>query len=314
MNRNSYICLLFLALFSLSSFNSKAQVINLKGNWLFQMDQNDEGVTAKWYNKKLADVIHLPGSMAENLKGDEITLKTKWTGSIYDSSYYFVPRLKKFREPGNIHIPFWLTPAKHYVGVAWYQKEVNIPKNWKGQRIVLHLERAHIETRVWVNDQEVGLQNSLVAPHNYDLSKYLVPGKQRISIRIDNQIKKINVGPDSHSVTDHTQGNWNGIIGKMELEAASPVYIDDVQIYPDIKNRKARVKITVNNSSPNDFNGKITLSAKSFNSQDSDKTQEIASNINVAKLGENTLELELPFGNGMLTWDEFNPALYHLEV
>jgi beta-galactosidase/beta-glucuronidase len=86
MNRNSYICLLFLALFSLSSFNSKAQVINLKGSWLFQMDRNEEGVTAKWYNKKLADVIHLPGSMAENLKGDEITLKTKWTGSIYDCS------------------------------------------------------------------------------------------------------------------------------------------------------------------------------------------------------------------------------------
>ena len=314
MNRNSYICLLFLALFSLSSFNSKAQVINLKGSWLFQMDRNEEGVTAKWYNKKLADVIHLPGSMAENLKGDEITLKTKWTGSIYDSSYYFVPRLKKFREPGNIHIPFWLTPAKHFLGVAWYQKEVNIHKNWKGQRIVLRLERAHIETRVWVNDKEVGLQNSLVAPHVYDLSSYLVPGKQRISIRIDNSIKKINVGPDSHSVTDHTQGNWNGIIGKMELESGSPVYIDDVQIFPDVKNHKARVKITVNNSTQNNFNGTIAIAAKSFNSKATDQTKAITSKIVVTKLGENTMELELPFGKGMLTWDEFDPALYNLEV
>jgi len=314
MKKNNYVCFLLAILFSLSSFNSNAQVINLEGSWLFQMDQNDEGVTGKWFNKNLSDKINLPGSMAENLKGDEITLKTKWTGSIYDSSFYFIPRLKKFRQPGNIHIPFWLTPAKHFLGVAWYQKEVNIPKNWKGKRIVLHLERAHIETRVWVNDKEVGLQNSLVAPHNYDLSKYLVPGKQRISIRIDNQIKKINVGPDSHSITDHTQGNWNGIIGKMQLESASPVYIDDVQIYPDVKNRKARVKITVNNHSPNNFNGKIAVSAKSFNSQASDKTQEITSNIAVTKLGENTIELELPFGNGMLTWDEFDPALYHLEV
>ncbi|MBA4318956.1 MAG: beta-glucuronidase, partial [Flavobacterium sp.] len=178
----------------------------------------------------------------------------------------------------------------------------------------LRLERAHIETRVWVNDKEVGLQNSLVAPHIYDLSAYLVPGKQRISIRIDNRIKEINMGPDSHSITDHTQGNWNGIIGKIALESFTPVYIDDVQIFPDVKNRKARVKITVKNSTQNNFNGKIAISAKSFNSKASDKTQEILSKFSVSKLGEKIVELELPFGKGMLTWDEFDPALYNLEV
>ncbi|MEN9909625.1 MAG: hypothetical protein RLZZ540_2774 [Bacteroidota bacterium] len=314
MKKHNYVCLLLAILFSLSSFNSKDEVINLDGNWHFEMDRKDEGIAQKWYNRNLSDKIHLPGSMAEFLKGDEITLKTKWTGSIYDSSFYFIPRLEKYRQPGNIHIPFWLTPAKHYVGVAWYQKEVNIPKNWKGKRILLRLERAHIETRVWVNDKEVGLQNSLVAPHVYDLSPYLTAGKQRISIRIDNSIKKINVGPDSHSVTDHTQGNWNGIIGKIALEAISPVYIDDVQIYPDVKNRKARVKITVNNSTPNNFNGKIVIAAKSFNSKASDQTQEVSTTLSVSKLGDKTIELELSFGKGMLTWDEFDPALYNLDV
>ncbi len=314
MKKYNYVCLILSILFTLSCFNGNAQEINLEGSWHFQMDRNDEGVTGKWFNKNFSDEIHLPGSMAEFLKGDEITLKTKWTGSIYDSSFYFIPRFEKYRQPGNIHIPFWLTPAKHYVGAAWYQKEVNIPANWKGQRILLRLERAHIETRVWVNDKEVGLQNSLVAPHIYDLSAFLVPGKQRISIRIDNSIKKINVGPDSHSITDHTQGNWNGIIGKIALESFSPVYIEDVQIFPDVKNRKARVKITVKNSTQNNFSGKIAIAAKSFNSKASDQTKEIASNIAVTKLGENTIELELPFGKGMLTWDEFDPALYNLDV
>lgn len=312
MKKYSIICLLLMGLFSLSSF--KDDVIDLDGTWHFQIDRNDEGVAAKWYNKNLSDEIKLPGSMAEFLKGDEITLKTKWTGSIYDSSFYFIPRLEKYRQPGNIHIPFWLTPAKHYVGAAWYQKEVYIPANWKGKRILLHLERAHIETRVWVNDKEVGIQNSLVAPHDYDLSPYLVTGKQRITIRIDNRIKKINVGPDSHSVTDHTQGNWNGIIGKIELESFSPVYFDDIQIYPDLKNRKARVKITVENSTQKNFRGEITISAKSFNSASSDETQEIVSNVLVPKIGKQTVELELPFGKGLLTWDEFDPALYNLEV
>lgn len=312
MKKFIYGCLLLTAFLTLSSF--KKGEINLAGNWHFEIDRQDVGITEKWYNRNLADNIKLPGSMAQFLKGDEITLKTKWTGSIYDSSYYFTPRLKKYREPGNIHIPFWLTPARHYVGMAWYQKEVNIPAAWKGKRIILHLERTHIQTRVWVNDKEVGLQNSLVAPHVYDLTSYLTTGKQRISIRIDNRIKEINVGPDSHSVTDHTQGNWNGIIGKITLESVSPVYINNVQVYPDVKNRKTLVKITVNNSTSKDFGGKLTISAKSFNTSTSDQTPEIVSNINVTKSGENTIEVELPFGKGMQTWDEFNPALYHLEA
>jgi len=172
---------LFLIFFSLSSY-AQEKTISLKGDWQFQIDRNDEGIQKKWFNKNLSDKIHLPGSMAEFLKGDEITLKSKWTGSIYDSSFYFRPSLEKYRQPGNIHIPFWLTPARHYVGAAWYQKEVTVPENWKGKRIVLHLERAHIETRVWVNDKEVGMQNSLVTPHDYDLTNFLVAGKQRISI------------------------------------------------------------------------------------------------------------------------------------
>ena len=312
LKKSIYFCLLCLTFFTLSSF--KDDEINLAGNWHFEIDRNDKGVAEKWYSRNLSDVIKLPGSMAEFLKGDEITLKTKWTGSIYDSSFYFIPRLEKYRQPGNIHIPFWLTPAKHYVGAAWYQKEVNIPKNWKGKRIILHLERTHIETRVWINDKEIGLQNSLVAPHVYDLSPYLTTGKNRISIRIDNRIKEINVGPDSHSITDHTQGNWNGIIGKIALEAISPVYIDDVQIYPDVKNRKARVKITVNNSTSIDFSGNIAISAKSFNVKASDETQEVVSKIAISKSDSKIIELDLPFGKGMLTWDEFDPALYHLDV
>lgn len=304
---------LFLIFFSLSSY-AQEKTISLKGDWQFQIDRNDEGIQKKWFNKNLSDKIHLPGSMAEFLKGDEITLKTKWTGSIYDSSFYFRPSLEKYRQPGNIHIPFWLTPARHYVGAAWYQKEVTVPENWKGKRIVLHLERAHIETRVWVNDKEVGMQNSLVTPHDYDLTNFLVAGKQRISIRIDNSIKKINVGPDSHSVTDHTQGNWNGIIGDIALQSSELVYFDDVQVYPDLKNRKAIVKISVVNNSLNTFKGTIGIVAKSFNSTTSDVTKEVSSKFSVEKMSKNAITLELPFGKGMLTWDEFHPSLYNLKV
>ena len=73
--------------------------------------------------------------------------------------------MEKYRKEGNIKFPFFLTPDKHYVGAAWYQKEVNIPADWKGERILLFLERPHIETTVWVNGQKTGMQNSLCVPH-----------------------------------------------------------------------------------------------------------------------------------------------------
>lgn len=292
----------------------RSQEISLAGKWRFEIDRGDKGVVDKWFDRDLTKAIQLPGSMAENGKGDDISLQTKWTGSIYDSSFYFNPRLAKYRQPGNIHIPFWLTPAKHYVGAAWYQKEIEIPKSWQGKRITLFLERSHIETRVWINDKEAGMRNSLVAPHEYDLTTLLSPGKHRISIRIDNRIKEINVGPDSHSITDHTQGNWNGIIGKMLLKAEVPVFFRDIQVYPDLKTRKAIVVLQLQNDLMRNASGVIQLSAKSFNSKKTDDTKTVKISFAINRNDTTTVKIDLPFGPGMLTWDEFNPALYKLAV
>ena len=57
----------------------------------------------------------------------------------------------KYRQPGNIKVPFFLQPEKHYVGAAWYQRDVDIPAAWQGKRVVLSLERPHWETRVWLD-------------------------------------------------------------------------------------------------------------------------------------------------------------------
>lgn len=304
--------MLFIALLAMNSL--KADVIPLQGTWKFEIDREDKGVDGKWFSRNLADQIKLPGSMAENRKGDPITLETKWTGSIYDSSFYFNPRLEKYRQPGNIHIPFWLTPATHYVGAAWYQKEVTIPEDWKNKHIILNLERAHTETRVWIDDQEAGTRNSLAAAHVYELSSLLKPGKHRITIRVDNRIKEVNVGPDSHSISDHTQGNWNGIVGSMFLESTPQVFIQDIRIFPDVANRKARIKMLIANRSGAKVSGEVRLSAKSFNVAENHETVPLSARFTAAQSDSTELDLELPFGEGMLTWDEFEPALYRLKA
>jgi hypothetical protein len=295
---------------SVPPVQKNSNVISLAGQWQFQMDPADKGVAEKWFLKSLADTIHLPGSMTQNLKGDNITLKTKWTGSIYDSSWFYNPRLAKYRVSGNLKIPFWLTPPKHYTGAAWYKKDVIIPADWKNKHLVLFLERPHTETRLWIDDTEIGMQNSLVAPHQFDLGDKLSPGEHQITLCIDNRVKAINVGPDSHSITDHTQGNWNGVIGKMELRADGQTWLDEVQVYPDLKQKTAHIKIRLKTEGAS-VAGTITLSAKAFNTPVSQLIPAVSKPVNI-KDTVAEFSIDLPMGAKMQTWDEFTPVLYQL--
>ena len=149
-------------------------VIDLSGTWQFQMDREDVGEAQQWYRRTtLDDTMPLPGSMPEMLKGDDITVNTVWTGSLYDSSYYYNPAMEKYRVEGNVKLPFFLTPDKHYVGAAWYVREVNLSKEWAGQHVTLYLERPHWESSVWVNGKQVGMENSLCVAHGFDVSPYI---------------------------------------------------------------------------------------------------------------------------------------------
>lgn len=302
-----YALIFFVILFVASFLQAQNRKIDLQGQWRFDIDAHDEGVSNKWFTKKLKDTIVLPGSMTENRKGDDVSLNMQWTASIYDSSFYYNPRLEKYRQPNNLKFPFWLTPVKYYVGAAWYQREVELPADWKGERICLFLERPHTESRIWVNELEVGMQNSLSVPHVFDVTRFLKKGKNTITIRIDNRTKTIDVGKDSHSITDQTQGNWNGIVGKIELQSSPASYIDDVRVFPDVKAKVARVKISV----VGDVAGTIQLFAESFNGEVVHKVTPVSQNYKPDGKGR-TLEVELSMGEEMQLWDEFNPNLYKL--
>ncbi len=308
---NKYIFSFLVFLVSSGAFAQER--IGLSGTWRFAIDRDAVGQSQGWYKQTFIDRIQLPGSMPENLKGDNITLKTHWEGSIYDSSFYFNPRLAKYRTPDNLKIPFCLTPDKHYIGWAWYQRDVEVPASWKGKRMVLHLERPHVETVLWINNDKAGSFMSHCVPHEYDITQWLRPGKNTITIAIDNTTKEINVGKDSHSITDQTQGNWNGIVGNMHIEAGARLWLDDIQVYPDMTAKKARVKITVNSSLKGMQKGNVALSAVSFNS-DKEHTVPGISVPFVISGTPTVIEADLPMGEAMLTWDEFMPALYRLKA
>jgi hypothetical protein len=286
--------------------------ISLAGQWRFQLDPESIGEKESWYNNKLADRIKLPGSTAENGYGDDISVDTKWTGRIIDRSWFTDEKYEKYRQPGNIKIPFWLTPVKHYVGPAWYQKQIDIPKKWRGQRVILFLERCHWETKVWVDGVAAGMQDSLCTPHVYDLSELMTPGRHLLTIRVDNSMK-YNVGVNAHSVSDHTQSNWNGIVGRMDLQATDKVWIDDIQVYPDVKKKLAKLRVVLNKAISQDVAGTLTITADSWNTERRHPVAPV--NFKFTASGPETIvELDYDMGKDVLLWDEFSPSMYKLKV
>jgi hypothetical protein len=302
--------ILFILLLPATSVYSQRNT--LAGDWRFAIDREDKGIQEKWFNKTLPGTATLPGSMAQNGKGDNVTLYTKWTGSIYDSSFFFRPSLAKYRTANNLKIPFWLTPIKHYTGRAWYQQDIIVLAGQKDREARLFLERVHTQTRVWINGREVGGNNSLSTPQVFNLGK-LKPGKYTITLCIDNRIDDMNVGPDSHSVSDHTQGNWNGIVGKIYVETLPLIRFDNIQVYPDVKNKQARIKVSLINTGVK-TDVMLLFAAKSYNTNIKQQTGTISKRATLPANDTTVVEINLPLGKNVLLWDEFDPALYLLEA
>jgi hypothetical protein len=123
----------------------------------------------------------------------------------------------------------------------------------------------------------------------------------------------IPIGINSHSISDHTQSNWNGIAGDISLKATSKVFIRDININPDIQGKKAKVIVALTNKSGIPFKGKIVLHAESFNSGPSQKLKRVKASADSPSNGV-MLVIDYPMGNKMQLWSEFAPSLYKLSV
>lgn len=304
------IYLTFILLVSLVSgiFSQTPNTISLNGVWRFQVDSTDKGIADRWFARQLAETIELPGSMATNGKGNEITVHTQFTGEIVDSAFYKSPNYAKYREPGNVKIPFWLQSVKYYVGAAWYQKDIVIPLSWKGQNIELFLERCHWETRLWVDGKECGMRNSLGTPHIYILSAMLTPGKHTLTVCVDNRTKNIDPGLNSHSISDHTQTNWNGIVGELSLRTRPQVFVKNIQVTPDISGHSIHVKVLVENTTEKKQKSLIALSVSGTSIP---KSKEVFLEVGI---GVDTFQIEYRMGNDAKLWSEFHPFVYTLSA
>jgi hypothetical protein len=265
-----------------NSFRPDELTLTLAGTWKFQLDPGDVGVAEKWYAQEFEDTVQLPGTTDENHKGIKKDEKC-------------VDRLSR--------VWYWKGPA-------WYQRRVTIPKTWEGKRIRLLLERSK-NTRVWVDQTFCGGEDTLSAPQSFDLTAAMTPGEHTLSVLVDNA-RLPPVGP-SHAVDERTQTNWNGIIGRIELLATAPVWLDEIQVYPNAQKKQAVVRTVIGNITGMPATGRITIDCESFNVSEPSafKTQ----SFEVKAAGhENVVAFTYEPGDDVPLWDEFQPAMLRLTV
>ncbi len=287
---------------------AQTEGMDLGGRWSSRLDREDRGESEKWFERELPDAV--AGVLPAPGPGDPASMQTKWTGSI-NRIWTNDPYYKQYQTPDNFKMPFWLQPETHYVGAAWYQRQIEIPSRWRGKRISLRLERPHWKTTVWLDDRCVGSQDSLGTPHVHELGTGLNPAKEyRLTIRVDNRMI-VDVGRNAHSVSDHTQGNWNGIVGDVQLRATDPVWIDDVRLYPNVTNRTVDVMVSIGNVTGKIGRGTLNLHAYDTKSNQSIKILSVPAWWTAQGA---QVKCNYEMGSDCRLWDEFEPAVYEMTV
>ena len=301
-------CFACLAVFLMILVSCRQDVnrLSLAGEWNFALDPQDVGLQEKWQEKILDETVQLPGSLQEQGKGEDVSVTTQWTGQIVDSAWYYAPEYEPYRQDGQVKVPFWLTPDKHYVGVAWYQKKINVPSEWEGRSIELNLERAHWETMLFVDGRQAGECTSLAVPHRYILDG-LSAGEHILTLRIDNRMK-VDVGMNAHSVSDHTQTNWNGVIGDLSLRVRPTLYIDHVRLDPDAGQKKVLVRVCLAGKTDS-ADGELLLQAENSDGTLVGKVVHLT-----AEKGNQELKAEVDLEDQVRLWSAETPDLYRMRV
>lgn len=287
MKKVNYLILLLLLGMPGLAFAQRA--IDLSGNWGIALDSADKGIKEHWYTKSFSDDIQLPGTT---------------DGAGMGVSCQLAPRLEKSQ---LLH----LTRKHSYIGAAWYNREITIPKEMANRPLNLFLERVMWKSRLWIDGKEVDMpQESLTTPHQYSITGGLSAGKHILTLCIDNRKQHdISVKDLAHAYTNDTQIMWNGVLGKMELAVVPKVNIRHVAVYPDIKNKRIKVIAEVKKSGRKPVKAELELQVTQPENLFTLEKKQFPVILNE---GTQTLEYDYPMGGDVKLWDEFSPELYTL--
>jgi beta-galactosidase len=262
--------------------------MSLNGRWKFHYSDTPEGTPPAFFSENFNDN-----------KWDTIHVPSNW-----EMQGYSDPIFRNVSSPFPPNPPF---VPREYNPTGSYRKAFNLPVSWKGKEIFLRMEKTASASFVWVNGKEVGYNEGAQEPAEYNITRYLKPGKNIIAV---------NVYKYSDGYYLEGQDYWRlaGIFDDVWLFATPPVHIFDWSAITDLDktytDSRLDLSVDVKNYSPVIING-FTLRTTLYDSEKNIIKKLDSDNFSVPAGGKLTIKLSDEIKNPA-KWSAEFPNLYTL--
>ena len=182
---------------------------------------------------------------------DWINLNGLWSYSIRTANDF-----NPATHDGNILVPFPIESSLSGVmktftkdDILWYEKEVEIPKEWEGKNILLNFGAVDWKCEVFINFRKVGEHTGGYSYFYFDITDYIKSGKNNILLKVIDVTDTIYADWGKYQPvgkqTITPNGIWytpsSGIWQTVWLEPVSKNYINKLEINNDFDNKQVKV-------------------------------------------------------------------------
>ncbi|KQU55772.1 beta-galactosidase [Sphingomonas sp. Leaf339] len=176
--------------------------VSLNGQWKFAFSPSSDAVPAG-FERPDYDVS----------AWKEIKVPADWQTEGYDQ-----PRYNNITYPFPANRPL-IPHATNPVGS--YRRDVDVPAGWTGEDVILHIGAAGSAYEVWVNGQKVGYSEDSKLPSEFDVTRFVKPGRNMVAIQIHRW-------SDGSYLEDQDFWRVSGIEREVFLMAAPKTRVRDV--------------------------------------------------------------------------------------
>ncbi len=138
---------------------------------------------------------------------------------------------------------------KDFCDGAWYRRQVTLPADWQGGRVLLHIGASDYVTRVYVNGTFIGSHTGGYVSFSMDITAALVAGENDITIGVVDRVRTAEQPAGKQSAQYGSYGCFytrtTGIWQTVWLEWVPDAYIAHTKYYPDIDRQKLVVEATL---------------------------------------------------------------------
>jgi beta-galactosidase len=257
---------------------SSANFMTLNGAWKFHWVKDAGDRPADFfktdYNDKGWGNMPVPGIWEMNGYGDNIYVNIGYA----------------WRNQFKNNPPAFPLENNH---VGSYRREITLPAGWQGKEIFAHFGSVVSNMYLWVNGQLVGYSEDSRLEAEFNLTKYLKPGKNLIAFQVFRWC-------DGTYLEDQDLFRMCGVARDCYLYTRNPKYMEDIRVTPslDAQYKDGSLDLALN------VKGSATVDIKLLDAQGN----EVAA---ASLKGSGKLTAALPVANPA-KWSAENPVLYKL--